>query len=245
MFLALLATLTLAWAGDPCPIPMQMHEYTPEWRDRSADLEALTTKLTMMGLNYRTKAAEVVLHEPVPNSGAAEAGLKDNDVIVKINGQFVRDQDHANELFDAAPISRPLQLQVLRGGMQRLDFEVVSRPVDPVLLGIVQAVETTVCRKIRIQELTEEQRAALTTGAFDDNRAFRCEDAHEALKPAFESGDIVMIRGGRRILLTMPGWTTRCVDVADHDGVEFSRDKLRLLMEDFAKPYIEDRHANP
>ena len=239
--LLLLAAPVPAHAGDPCPIGLELHEYTPEWRSRADDLAALRTKRAWIGVNYRGDDT-VTIQRTIPGSPAHAAGLLRGDVIAAFDGVPVGGQKHLNELFDAA--HRAVVLTIETDGVSRL-VGLERGPADPVFLGLVNAAETQECRAVHVQELTVPQQAALVTGAFDTNRGFRCDDAHAALMPAFDSGDVVMIRGGRRILLTMPGWGTTCVSVGDYDGEGLTTERLRSLIESLARPYVADRHANP
>ena len=64
----LLAALLVpnSWAGDPCPIGLDFHEYTPSWRDRAADLQALSTKRPWYGLHYGAQKGQAVVFLPSP-----------------------------------------------------------------------------------------------------------------------------------------------------------------------------------
>jgi hypothetical protein len=70
--------------------------------------------------------------------------------------------------------------------------------------------------------------------------------AHAALAPVgLEPGTVVLVRGGRRVLLTLPGWATRCVSVADTDGAGLTPERLSSLLDALTGAYVADRHANP
>ena len=95
-------------------------------------------------------------------------------------------------------------LEIERGGVART-VTVQRERADALYLGLVNVAQSTHCRSVRMKTLSEEQKSALLEGAFDENRGFRCGDAHEALKPHFGRSSLLMIRGGWRVLLTMPG----------------------------------------
>jgi hypothetical protein len=235
--------VSTAEAGDPCPIGLQLFEVTPEWRDRSEDLGALSSKRTWLGLTYggnetvRVKAA-------VPRSPAALAGIQKGDTLVAADGVAIRDRAHLNALFDAKTETEPVTLTVERSG-EKKDVALRRGPADPVFLALVQGAEGQECRSVRIGTLDEAQQKAVSAAVFDENRGFRCEDAHKGLGEAFESGDLLMVRGGRRILLTTPGWTTHCVAVADHDGEKLTKEGIAALLERLTAAYVKDRHDNP
>ena len=182
------------------------------------------------------------IQRTIPGSPARAAGLREGDVILAVDGVAVAGREHLNQLFDASRGNATLTVQ--REGVSR-SVSLGRGPADPVFLGLVNAAETQECREVRVGELTPEQRSAVGEGAFDARRGFRCEDAHVALAPAFGGGDLLMIRGGRRILLTMPRWSTVCVSVSDYDGASLTATRLRALVDVLAAAYVADRHANP
>ncbi len=113
------------------------------------------------------------------------------------------------------------------------------------VLSLIQEIVRQELGRVRVGELGTEQRAAVASGAFTDQRGFRCEDAHRVIGTGFEAGDVVMIRGGRRVLLTMPGWATTCHNVADSDGDKLTSARLLALVEGLEAAYVADRHDNP
>ncbi|MCO4744548.1 MAG: PDZ domain-containing protein [Proteobacteria bacterium] len=241
MLALLLAT---ALAGDPCPITLSFAEFTPEWRDRAADLEALESKRKWMGLSYRKRAGLVVVSKVLPRSPADLAGVKVGERIAAVNSRPVLSVEHANKMFDtpSAVIGIDLTLDV---DGDRRSVRIDRGPADPVFLGLVNTSENQACRDVGVFAISDEQGAALVKGAFNEGKGFRCEDAHEALEESFESGSVVMIRGGRRLLLTMPGWTTQCVAVEELDGTGLTMDTLQVQLDTLTADYVKDRHDNP
>jgi membrane-associated protease RseP (regulator of RpoE activity) len=241
----LLAALLVpnSWAGDPCPISLDFHEYTPSWRDRAADLQALSTKRPWYGLHYGAQKGQAVVFEAIPSSPAHAAGLQTDDVITAFQGTPLRDPSHLDTLFDAHT-GDEIVFTIQRGEATK-DITVRRGLGDPVFLGALRAAQSTGCREARIRILDDAQQAAITTHAFDAQRGFRCEDAHTRLASSFEHGDLIMVRGGRRILVTMPHWATTCIDVASVDGAALTGAALTKLLETVAGAYVQDRHDNP
>lgn len=240
----LVALATIAHAGDPCPISVNIAEYTPEWRDRSADLAALQSKRAWLGLSYESRGKKVVVTAVSPGSPAAAAGIQRRDVILSINGAALGDVPSVNAAFDAIADDKPFAVTTARDDKPST-ATITRAPADPLLLGMIAATGSMDCRKAHIGTLTPAQRTALAAGAFDAQHGFRCDDAHKALAPAFDSGDLVMIRGGSRVMLTAPGWATRCVSVAEHDGAQLNPASARALLESVIAAYVKDRHDNP
>ena len=98
--LLLLAAPVPAHAGDPCPIGLELHEYTPEWRSRADDLAALRSKRAWIGVNYRGDDT-VTIQRTIPGSPAHAAGLLRGDVIAAFDGVPVGGQKHLNEALPA------------------------------------------------------------------------------------------------------------------------------------------------
>lgn len=231
--------MALAWAGDPCPITVELLEYTPEWRDRSTDLAALKSKKSLYGVTYKTRNKAVYVSGVVPHTQAATL-LKVGDVIEAVQGAPVT----SNQEVDAAWPDGPVTFTIVRDGVPR-PVTVPRSPVDPLVTGMFVQGKQQECRDVGFKPLTAEQSAAIAAGAFDVNKGFRCEDAHTAIKAPFGSGSIVAIRGGRRVLLTMPGWTTTCVNVADTDGPALTDEVVAKTLEKLTAAYVNDRHDNP
>lgn len=231
--------MALAWAGDPCPITVDFLEYTPSWRDRAADLAALKSKKELYGVTYKTRNKQVQVTRLVPHTQAATL-LKVGDVIEAVQGAPVT----SNKEVDAAWPDGPVTFTIQRDGTSR-PITVPKSVMDPLVAGMFIHAKQQECRDVGFLPLTTEQAAAVAKGAFDDNRGFRCEDAHTAIKATFEPGSIVAIRGGHRVLFTMPGWTTTCVDVAATDGPALTEDVIGKTLEKLTAAYVKDRHDNP
>ncbi len=146
--------------------------------------------------------------------------------------------------FDALAADAPMQLGLRRDG-QALERSLRPGPVDPLVLGLVQALETQECRSVSLVAVAPAQAQALLAGAFTDSQGFRCDDAHTGLASAFPSGTVLLVRGGSRVLLTAPGWATTCVDRADLDGPGLEASALRARVDALLAGYVRDRHDNP
>jgi hypothetical protein len=231
-------------AGDPCPIDLSVVEYTPAWRDRSADLAGLSSQRSWFGLSYRGRNNNVHVIGVSPHSPAERAGLQVGDVLVEAGGGVVSNKAAVDAAFDK-PINRnSISLTVVRDG-RRQQLTLSPGPADPLVLALIQAANKAECRNPHLASVTTDQQAALSLGAFTPERGFRCGDAHVALADKFESGTLVVVRGGKRLLLTMPGWNTVCAAVADTDGDRLTDATVNRLLESVSAAYVQDRHANP
>lgn len=70
----------------------------------------------------------------VPNSPAARAGVLQGDVILTYNGANISDSRDLTQRVGATPITRPAQIEVLRGGAHRtLTVHLAQRPSEQTL----------------------------------------------------------------------------------------------------------------
>lgn len=240
--LALLA-LPVALAGDPCPIDVEVAEVTPPWRDRSADLATLKVTRSWLGLSWRSSSRGAWVTAVAAGGPMAQGGLKQGDHILEIGGKAVTDKASINAAFDAVEGLDHFSMRVEREG-RTLDLKLGPGPADPLVLGLVAAAEAQECRTARLLGLDEEQTAAVLKGAFNDQKGFRCEDAHTAIA-GLPSGSLVVVRGGKRVLLTAPGWATTCVTVESVDGEGLAQARLQGLLDGVLGAYVQDRHDNP
>lgn len=237
--LASLLSLT-AVAGDPCPIPIVLHAHTPSWRDGAADLAALTSQARLFGLTWGDGNRVLQVEPALP---AEASGLRPGDRITTFDGAELRDHEHLGQLFDALTTDT-VALSVLREDTP-FDVRLTRTAVDPLLRSMVGVLGGLECRSAEVHTLTEAERAAIEAKAFDMHRGFRCDDAHKRLADDFDSGDLLLLRGGRRVLLIMPGWTSLCVQVADHDGALLTPERTGALLDRLTSAYVADRHNNP
>lgn len=236
--------LATAFAGDPCPIDLRFYAYTPAWRDRAADLAELESKREWIGFSHHDRDGRVVVRRVIPGSPADAAGMKKGDAITTIAASPVTDGKGLNAVLDAQKPGAPVAFVVERDGA-RTSLTVQPGPADPVFLGLVNRAEKAECRSTDIQRVDQPREKALEAGVFDANKGFRCTDAHTSVGEPFQSGDVVMVRGGHRLLFTMPGWRTMCVAVKDLDGAKLTPESLDSVLEELTAPYVRDRHENP
>ena len=237
--------LPAALAGDPCPIGVRFAEVTPPWRDRNADLAALQSQQLWFGLTWGHRMDTVRVVATQPGSPAEAAGLRAGDVLTAIQGQPVTRSEQVGAAFDARPEGLPLSLEVT-GAEGARTVSLAPGPADPLLMAMLKATQGQRCRDTRLAALSPAQVAAVQREAFDDARGFRCEDAHTALADdGFEPGTVVVVRGGRRVLITAPGWATHCAAVVQTDGDALTPAVALGLVDRVTSAYVQDRHDNP
>ena len=240
---ALLALVcaTPAFAGDPCPIDFTLHDLgAPPWLDRAQLLDGLTSKDSWVGISFSTRDAGVRVDAVSAGGPAAKAGLKVGQHITAVDGQKVTTHQALGDLFRKSAPGATLNLTVAEGPAVKLTL---GRQ-DPVLGALIDHAAKQDCSFVRRGDVDPKQVEALRARAFHPNKRFRCEDAHRQFEGLLESGDIVMVRGSKRILLANPGWATVCLRAKAVDGDKLAGG-IPKLFSDLSKAYVADRHANP
>lgn len=254
---ALVLTVTLfagaAYAGDPCPIDFVFYDLgAPEWVDHQAVLDGLASKDSWVGITFRDAPGGGVLVSLVSSDGpAAKAGFQVQDVIKTVGGQPVVSRPALSDLFRATKPGATLEFTVTRAGAE-VPIKLVMGQQDPLLGALIDYASKQECASVRRGEASPAMVTAARALAFEKNRRFRCDDAHKALAKAdfgeeerLELGAIVAVRGSKRVLLSVPGWTTVCVDAAAFDGPKLAEPALAKLFSQLTARYVKDRHMNP
>ncbi|WP_377512746.1 PDZ domain-containing protein [Octadecabacter sp. R77987] len=238
-----------AQAGDPCPISFSLHDLgAPDWLDRDALLGALDTQIGWIGMRYSDVTGGLELTAVYDDSPARRAGLKTGDLITAIDGVDVSDPARAAALFDAMTAGATLQFTLSRDGKAGMRLPVTIGYHDPVTLAILNAIGRQDCRTALLVSDDAPARAALLAQMFDANRAFRCDDAHVALGDLLGDtayDDVYLVRGSRRILITMPGWGSTCVGVTALDGDRLTNETVLTTLAPVIDGYVQDRFDNP
>lgn len=230
-----------ARAGDPCPIPFTFHDLgAPPWLDRAALLDALESQDSWVGISFSNHADGVRVDAVSAGSPAAKAGLAPGLVIDRVGDAPVKTHQELAARFRETKPGATLTLHRTDGGESQLTL---GRQ-DPVLGALIDHAARQKCSFVRRGDVDPAKQAALRAKAFHPNRRFRCEDAHKALAGELEPGDIVLVRGSKRILLANPGWATVCVRTEEVDGAMLAGG-VEDLFGRLTRAYVADRHANP
>lgn len=250
----LIAALSLcpvaSYAGDPCPIGVELVDLgTPPWLDRDEILGGLQSQDTWVGINYENVSNGLELHIVYPGSPAEEAGLQVEDIVTKIDGAPVGNDNANRAAFDGLANGRSAQFSVLRRG-QSLDITVDVGRRDPVLPVMEAALKQLECRAASTRVADEAERAQLMPLFFNESRGFRCEDAHRVLADHFQDDynsdkNVYLVRGSRRIILSMKHWGTTCISSESLDGENLTSSSALEAVDKVIARYVDDRHENP
>ncbi len=237
-----------ARAGDPCPIGVTIVDLgTPDWINRNDVLDRLSSQVSWIGISHVPAQNGIELDAVHPGSPAEAAGLLPGDILTEINGIPIEDSAARRALFDSVHPGDMLRISLMRDDRPlQLDLQVGRS--DPVVMGLIQAMSRSECRDPGLRLADEAERDAVRAQLFTPERGFRCDDAHVALRapaPNDIPADVYFIRGSRRVLLTMPGWATTCVQASELDGERLTDAALLSFVDRVIGGYVADRHANP
>ncbi|XP_069560985.1 serine protease HTRA3a [Brachyistius frenatus] len=87
--------------------------------------EGLVAELKHLNPDFPDVSSGVLVQQVIPNTPAENGGIKDGDVIVKLNGELVRTTDDVREVLRS---DRPLLLEIHRGDADLL-FNIHPRPL--------------------------------------------------------------------------------------------------------------------
>ena len=244
--LSLLLAPSAALAGDPCPIGFEVYDVgPPEWLDRDALLSALVSKDSWVGMSFRSAKDGIEVRAVSDGSPAAKAGLLVGDLITSFGAARIVDHEVAGVLLRKRKPGDMLELKVNRdAGEVALTLTLGAQ--DPVVGALIDEASSRECSSVRRANVDAARAAAVRAAVFSKARRFRCDDAHKALKKAgLEGGDIVVVRGTTRLLVSNAGWGTKCLKPSDLDGPKLTPKAIGKVLDAVAKRYVRDRHDNP
>lgn len=239
----LLIVLTTLWAGDPGPISLKFYSVTPSWRNKTQDIAKLQSKLFRAGVGFDAEDNKVFVTRTFPGSAAQKSGLQKADTILSVNGTPVLTVDDFKQSCESTN-KAALNLEVKRGN-QILPISVIRSMEDPLYYKLAYWAEDEYNAYISYGTASEEEQQIIEEKAFTASKGFRTEDAHKRLKGHFPEETLIMIRGGKRILFILPGWSTVCVKVSDYDGDLLTSARLEKLWSRIVGKYDNWRYANP
>lgn len=231
------------FAGDPGPISLTMYNITPSWRNAQNDITALESKLFRAGIGYNDRSGSVVISTIFKESAASKSGLAVGDTLLAVNDKVVKTESEVAEAFDATKVA-PIILQVKRKN-EPLTITVNRNMGDPLFYNLIYWARDEYGASIRYGTVTDDDQKLIEEKAFTPSKGFRIEDAHKRLKGHFPEGTLLMIRGGKRILFVLPGWSTVCVKVPEYDGTLLTDARLEKLWTRIVGRYDNWRYDNP
>jgi hypothetical protein len=236
------------WAGDPCPLNYTIYDYAvPPWLSRTKVLNSLKSQSRFVGITYHNKTEKVFITHVLANSPAQAVGLQVDDQIIAVNQQKIDQTSRLSQLLDQIPLHESLRFEIQR--MQNtMQFVFHRSQSDPVINALHRFIEQQDCATVHIQTPTETQKKVALTALFTKNKRFRCKQAHHLLNQPLhnkQAGDLVIIRGSKRILITHIGYKTICIRSNKLDGESLTAHSISPLFDALTAKWRKERFSNP
>ncbi|MFT7623767.1 MAG: hypothetical protein ACI9WU_002950 [Myxococcota bacterium] len=240
---------SLAHAGDPCPIRFAFYDLgVPEWLDRDTVLDGLESKDSYIGISFNDTKGGVRVSRVYEGSPAAISGLKKGDVITTAGGKALSKHQELGQYLDATSPGGSLKLKIIREGVAS-DLTLTLGKQDPLIGALINYAVSQDCTHVRRTDIDAEQRKALLSAVFSKARRFQCDSAHRKLgkleEQGLDGGDLVVVRGSKRVLISSPAWKTVCVKAKDFDGKNLTKKAVGRLFHKLTRGFVSDRHSNP
>lgn len=251
LFLSLLLGLYAlpAWAGDPCPVSITVKDVgAPDWLSRDEILSELESKYGWMGFFSQIDGRAMRVTRVVEDSNMDRADVRAHDLILSIDGRpTVKHGQDAMPNFSALPIGSTVTMEIQRDE-EVIPISVTVGHADPVARRLASVFYGS-CERGRTEHPGYAERKMVLNNVINESNGFRCDDAHVALGQVlgddYYGNDVYLIRGSRRILITMPKWGSICAISAEYDGQNLTDDRARELLFRVIRDYVDDRHENP
>ena len=239
---------TLSYAGDPCPIGFRFYDAgVAPWLDRDKILNQLESKERWFGISYRDKEVGVVVTKVYKNSPAEASDIRVGDIIYSIDNSAIKTSNNLSSYLDNKKINNGITVKIKRAN-KKIQTKVILAFRDPLLYRLNEY-QPESCSQSYIKELSENEKREIYKKAFSSSKSFECKRAHEKLskmkKFKYNNGQLVLIRGSKRIMLVEPQWGTVCVNSRDYDGKNLTDKQVKKLFNKIFSSYINDRFKNP
>ncbi len=249
---AALAAPSTAQAGDACPVSFVVNDQgTPPWLERDKVLDGLESQATWLGFIDRQTKDGVVLKHVYPGSPAAKAGLKTGHKLHDVNNVEVKTTKDLDRALRGIKPGQSISVVVHEPDDMLMDVDLTVGRRDPLVAALVRAGERTECAGATQGAYDGAAAKAIAATVFSEQRRFRCDDAHKLLmknaelKDVLDPSQIIVVRGSKRVLLTSPGYVTKCVSAKSYDGTKLTATAAKALFGTLSKGYIARRKANP
>ncbi len=215
---------------------------SPDWLSNTELLDGLESQATWVGINSRKHDQGRELTRIATGSAAERAGLLPGDVLTAVNGT-------ADLSFDGINADEMATLTINRSGTS-LDLKLTMGRADPVHFALADVFESDIngCPNTQLSRASHILQRVILTNVLTEDRAFRCDDAHEALAfmgQEYHIGEAYLVRGSRRVLLTIPHFGTTCIAAADLDGSNLTKENTLSFLMQAAENLIQYQEDNP
>ena len=245
---------TFIYAGDPCPISFKFYDAgVPPWLNKNNILNKLKSKKTWFGISYNNKENEgIVVTKVYKDSPAETSGIQKGDIIYAIDDKTIKIKDDFTNYIDNKTLENKIVVELKREN-KKIKKVVTLVSYDPLLYKLEHYIPEY-CNTMQIKELSHKDREEIYKKAFSSSHRFECKAAHKILSKMKKfqydngyliDGQLIFIRGSKRIMLVQPNWETMCINSKDYDGKNLTEKKIKKLFDDIFAKYVKDRFENP
>lgn len=136
------------------------------------------------------------IREVVPRSPAEKAGLKEDDVIVSIDGKKMNDPEDVREYLQAMDETRKIDIEVLRDGKQ---MHLSATPETHPMRMITRTLLRGNYLGVDLQELNPDLASYFQADAKSGVLVTRVDDDSPAEKAGLRAGDIISQFNGKKV----------------------------------------------
>lgn len=160
-----------------------------------------------LGLSKPTGA---LVASVIPGSPAADAGVRQGDLILRVNGEEVENQGDLTRKVAAAPVGAPARFDIQRDGRrQTLTVRLGERPSQQQLAGNAQPEPSTpdapgevrqASLGVEVRPVTEAERRRVSLDADEQGLVITgIEPGSELARKAVRRGDVIVAAGDRAV----------------------------------------------
>lgn len=148
----------------------------------------------------------------------------------------------------------PIKLQFYNGGvpqwidsislLERLKSKVSQKNQDPLLESLIKYTNKQDCVKAIKKSTSFDLEQSIHKKSFINKKSFNCKGAYKKLnsiKSLQGEGKVVMIRGSHRILISLVGEKSFCIQSSSYDGARLNDNRLERLYNRLLGNYINHK----
>jgi hypothetical protein len=125
--------------------------------------------------------------------------------------------------------------------LERLKSKASKKNQDPLIERLMEYINRQDCAKAIKKEVSFDLEQAIHEKSFIHQKSFNCKNASKKLnsiKSLQGGGNVVILRGSRRVLLALVGEKSFCIQSSSYDGARLNDTKLDNLYNRLFGDYI-------
>lgn len=239
-------------AGDPGSFAIDFYDAgVPPWLDREKVFNGITSKKVWLGITSCSEVKGRLVTRVFSDSPAKKASIEVGDIISNESWDALREKNRPNDVVNIVVLRDKTKLiKTVKLGMRdALVDMLLETPGD----------DNTGEGHREIHNLSKENRDYIYKNVFLKNKAFDCKHAHKKLSIEMlpnsrftgAGAQVVFIRGSHRVMFinrgrySKVGTNTICVNSAEYDGKNLTKEKVTKLYWKLFGDQIKHWYDNP